>query len=68
MVKKSFVIKDMHCTNCAMILEDIEDRLEGVHSVNASYLKATLVVEYDPARASEDLIVKEIERLGYHVA
>lgn len=67
MVKKTLVIKDMHCTNCAMILEGIEDRLVGIHSVDASYLKSTLVVEYDPDRIDEGLIVKEIERLGYHV-
>ena len=37
MVKKTFKVPDMSCTNCAMKLESLEDTLEGVKEINASY-------------------------------
>ena len=33
MVKQVFRVLDMHCTNCAMTIEGLEDDLPGVKSV-----------------------------------
>ena len=46
-MKKTFQVLDMHCSNCAMRIESIEDELPGVKSVSASYQKGQVVVEYD---------------------
>jgi copper chaperone CopZ len=66
MAKKTFHILDMHCPNCAMTLEGLEDDLPGVQSVSASYAKGEMLVEFDERRVSEAEIVSAVEKLGYH--
>ena len=49
-------ITGMECPNCAMILEQMEDKLPGVLRAEASYHKAQLTVDYDLfTRCSSDL-------------
>lgn len=68
-MKQKILIKitGMECTNCAMILEGIEDKLEGVLFAEASYRKSQMVVEYDDAKVSEESIRAAIQKLGYGV-
>ena len=61
-------IQGMECPNCAMILERIEDKLNGVLLAEASYHKAQLVVEFNEAQVSEAQIQAEVQRMGYAVA
>ncbi len=68
MAKQVFRVLDMHCTNCAMTIEGLEDDLPGVKSVRASYKKGTVEVEYDEKRVSEGKIRDAIGELGYTVA
>jgi copper chaperone CopZ len=65
MIKKTFCVKDMHCTNCAMKIEEIEDDLPGVRQVSASYHKMQMTVEYDEARVSEAQILEAVKSKGY---
>lgn len=67
MIKKTFQIADMHCSMCAMRIESIEDELEGVNSVKASYQKARMEVEFDETRVSEEIIVAAVREKGYCV-
>jgi copper chaperone CopZ len=67
-VKQVFRVTDMHCTNCVMRLEGLEDDLTGVQRVRASYKKQQVEVEYDEATVSAAQIVAAIQRLGYTVA
>jgi copper chaperone CopZ len=68
-MKKRILLKieGMECPNCSMKLEQIEDRLPGVISAEASYRKAQMVVEFDDAKLSEEALSAEIVRLGYQV-
>jgi copper chaperone len=68
MAKQVFRVVDMHCTNCVMTIEGLEDDLPGVKSVHASYKKGTVEVEYDETRLSEARIKDAIGELGYTVA
>jgi copper chaperone CopZ len=68
MVKQIFRIPDMHCSNCVMRLEGLEDDLPGVQSVRASYKKQQMEVDYDEAAVSPAQIVAAIQKLGYTVA
>jgi copper chaperone CopZ len=63
-----FRVLDMHCTNCAMTIEGLEDDLPGVKRVRASYQKGTVEVEYDERRVNEAGIADAIRKLGYTVA
>jgi len=65
MLKKTFKIPDMTCSNCAMKLESLEDTLEGVKEINASYHKLEMVIEYDEAKLTEDQIVAAVKKKGY---
>ena len=62
MIKKTFKIPDMSCTNCAMKIESLEDDLDGVKEVNASYHKLEMVIEYDEAKLTDEQIVTAVKR------
>ena len=65
MIKKIFKIPDMTCSNCAMKLESLEDSLEGVKEINASYHKLQMVIEYDESKLSDEQIIAAVKKKGY---
>jgi copper chaperone CopZ len=65
MIKKTFRVSDMHCPNCAMTLEGIEDDLPGIKQINASYQKMQMTVEYDESKVSEVQILLAVKSKGY---
>lgn len=65
MKKTNFNVEDMHCVNCAMHLQELEDILAGVESVEASYQKGKMTVVYDETKVSEAQIIGETKKLGY---
>ena len=65
MIKKTFKIPDMTCSNCAMKLESLEDTLDGVKEINASYHKLQMVIEYDETKFTEEQIVAAVKKKGY---
>ena len=68
MIKKIFRVPDMHCYACVMKLEGIEDELDGIKRINASYHKQQMEVEYDETKVSEAQIVERVKKKGYTVA
>lgn len=65
MNKHTFHTTDMHCSNCVMRIESLEDTLPGVASIKASYHHQTVVVEFDETRISLEQIISAIKDLGY---
>ena len=65
MIKKTFKVLDMSCTNCAMKLESLEDTLDGVKEINASYHKLEMVIIYDETKLSDDQIIAAVKKKGY---
>ena len=65
MIKKTFNVPDMHCTNCSMKLESIEDELAGIKEINASYHKQQMTVEFDETILDEDQIIAAAKKKGY---
>lgn len=65
MIKQTFKIPDMTCSNCAMKLESLEDSLEGVKEINASYHRLEMVIEYDETKLSEEQIIAAVKKKGY---
>jgi P-type Cu+ transporter len=64
-IKKSFKIKGMHCTSCAMLIEgELEDK--GANA-SCSYAKSTVDVEYDPDKLSEQDIEQAVRVAGYTI-
>ena len=65
MIKKTFKVPDMSCTNCAMKLESLEDSLEGVKEINASYHKLEMVIVYDESKLTDEQIIAAVRKKGY---
>ena len=65
MIRKTFKVSDMSCVNCAMKLESLEDSLEGVREINASYHKLEMDVEYDESRLTDEQIIAAVREKGY---
>jgi copper chaperone CopZ len=65
MVRKTFRVSDMHCSNCAMRIEGIEDSLPGVRQILASYQKGQMVVEFDETKVNETDIIAAVRKMGY---
>lgn len=65
MIKKTFKIPDMTCSACAMKLESLEDNLDGVKEINASYHKLEMVIEYDESQLTEEQIIAAVKKKGY---
>lgn len=66
MIKRTFKVADMTCTNCAMKLESLEDALVGVKEINASYHRLEMVVEFDETKLTNDQIIAAVKKKGYH--
>lgn len=65
MVKRTFSVPDMHCSNCSMRLESIEDELAGIREIDASYHKQQMVVEFDETKVTDDQIIAAARKKGY---
>jgi len=65
MTQITFHIPDMHCSSCSMRLEGIEDELEGIQKIKASYLKQTLDIIFDEQKVTTERIRQAIIALGY---
>lgn len=58
-------VKDMHCSNCAMKLQSLEDDLPGVDTVDASYHSQKMKVVYDESVVTPEAIMEAVRKLGY---
>lgn len=65
MTNRTYRISDMHCSSCAMRLEGLEDTLNGIRCIKASYQKQTLEVDFDESILPEEELIAAIKGLGY---
>lgn len=65
MIKKTFKVSDMTCSACAIKLESLEDTLDGVKEINASYHKLEMIVEYDESKLTDEQIILAVKEKGY---
>lgn len=65
MIQQKFQVRDMHCSNCVMTLESLEDELPGVRSIRASYRKGEMMVEFDETQISVEAILRAVKQAGY---
>ncbi len=65
MAKKIFQIEGMHCTSCALLIDEELEELAGVVRTKTSYAKQLAEVEYDEKQTDERKIVAAIAGVGY---
>ena len=66
--KHTFRVEGMHCSSCAMLIDDALEDLPGVRSAQTSMKKSASTVELDTATTSPDDVVSAIEELGYRAS
>ena len=65
-MKSKISLAGMHCTSCAMTIDDELEQLTGVKRVKTSYARAMSEVEYDPELVTTEQLLAAIEAAGYH--
>jgi copper chaperone len=65
-MKRTFHVPDMECPNCAMHLQGLEDEVDGVRRIDASYQRMSMMVEFDESKVSIQQIIQAANEIGYH--
>lgn len=60
-MKKVFKLEDLDCANCAAKMETAISKIDGVSSVNVSFMAQKMTIEADDSRF--DAIMKEVIRV-----
>jgi Cu2+-exporting ATPase len=64
-VKERFAIDGMTCASCANSVESILDHVEGVKKAVVNFADSSVLVEYEPAIASEEKLKEAVDSIGY---
>ena len=58
-------VTDMHCSSCALRLQELEDLLAGVIRVETSYHKSKMTVTFDESKITVKDLIEGARKLGY---
>lgn len=61
----TYRVKGFTCITCAVGLETLLRQQKGVSWVKASYPEASVVIKYDPAAVSENMLKSYIAEMGF---
>jgi len=67
-VELTLPITGMHCANCAVTIERVLGRLEGVGKVSVNLASERAFVTFDPERSQQSEIVDQVRKVGYDIA
>ena len=62
-MKKVIRIKNLDCANCAMALERAVSKLDGINSVNVSFVGEKMTLDYDENKNVLDEIKTAAKKL-----
>ncbi|MCD7742180.1 MAG: heavy-metal-associated domain-containing protein [Ruminococcus sp.] len=60
MVKKTYMMEDLDCANCARKMQDAVCKLEGVDGCEINFMMQKMIIEYDDE--NEDKILKQVKK------
>lgn len=61
-MKKSFVLEDLDCANCARKMEEAISKIDGVVSVNVSFISQKMTIEADDI-VFDDIMKKVVKTI-----
>ena len=64
-IRQSYRVQGMHCANCQVLINKILSAQKGVTKANANYSSERLIVEYDPATITLDVMQAILKKVGY---
>lgn len=65
MMKETFMLEGMHCTSCALAIEQAVKQLPGVKEVVVNVTTEKLSVTYSAARLTSAEIIQAVREAGY---
>lgn len=65
--KANFKLSGLHCSSCAMTIDNALEEVEGVHETVTSFAKAETIVYFDPKKTNQEELKRAIQRAGYQV-
>ena len=63
----TFHIRNMHCDDCATLIDNTLRALPGVHTAHATFKTREVQVELDPRRTSPESVTVAIVELGFQL-
>jgi copper chaperone len=66
-MKNELQVSGMRCGGCELLVKEALEEVEGVRVVDASSLRGTVFVDYEPETVGIALIVTVIEEQGFKV-
>ena len=64
-VKKKFKVLDMHCSSCAIAIDNDLESHPGVRSAKTSYAKSEVTIEFDQSLIKDKHLIEVIKKTGY---
>lgn len=66
--QKLYRIAGMHCASCAVLINTVLSKQQGVKNANASFGAEKLVIEFDQNQIPEEKIMSFVKSLGYSLS
>lgn len=67
MTKLVLKVKGMHCASCALLINKLVGKQDGVFSVNVNYGSSKVALEFDESKITLEKIDELVNKLGYDV-
>lgn len=63
----AFKLSGLHCSSCAMSIDNTLEEIDGVLETSTSYAKAETKVHFDPQKTNQEELKRAIQGAGYQV-
>ncbi len=65
--KITFKLSGLHCSSCAMSIDNALEEIPGVLETNTSFAKSETRVSFDPTKTNQEELKRAIQGAGYQV-
>ncbi|MFA5931313.1 MAG: heavy metal translocating P-type ATPase [archaeon] len=65
MKKVTLQVSNMHCANCAITIEKVTKKVNGVKEANVNFATSKATIEYDDSKLKETDLVSAVKNAGY---
>jgi copper chaperone len=66
-MKTELQVSGMNCGSCELLVKEALEEVEGVREAEASHLKGSVIIDYEPQKVSIASLEAAIEEQGFKV-
>jgi copper chaperone CopZ len=66
-IKAQLKIGGMHCSSCALTIDDTLEEMDGVFASSTQYARSMTAVTFDEKKTTLSDLEKAVQKLGYSV-